>query len=69
MVDALQFSYFLTVACTCFNNGSNLSFMLDGCGACARVTMVVGIGWETEGVAGGTHGGTRGGNIGGGAIC
>ena len=59
MVDALQFSYFLTVAQVCFDNGSNSSFMLDGCDACARVTMGIG----------GAGNGARGGDIGGGAVC
>ena len=43
IVDALQFLYFLTVDQICFDNGSNSSFMLDGCNVVIGVTIVVGM--------------------------
>ena len=64
IADALHFSYFLTVAGTCFDNGSNSIFMLEGWGAVARVTMVIGVVWEIGGAIGGTHGGDIGGGVG-----
>lgn len=53
IVDALQFSYFLTVDRICFESGSNSSFMLDGWDAVIGVTMAVGIVCGSGGVIGG----------------